>query len=267
MTDDDAELASLDAIIVESDGRDDPTARWDAAEALYSKAEIIDRRDGPAAALEVYHEVARRLEGVRDDAPRELRLCALHDVAMIYQQLGYKAESQKVAEELLSEFFEDPPSEGSGEVVSGAVLLAELLSDAGEYDRTLELLERVIDRYGQPGVPNHHWIAASANASIAGVLAASGRVEEGIRRFEWVIQALGEPTEDVPRRILANAMGKQAQLLYDTNRPKIADARCRQIVQRFADDEHPEIADQVDWARASLDYSKRYARRRQWPRR
>jgi hypothetical protein len=141
------------------------------------------------------------------------------------------------------------------------------LADAGEYDRTLDLLERVIDRYGQPGVPDHRVIKAAADSSAAGILAASGRVEEGIRRFEWVIQALGEPTEEVPRRILANAMGKQAQLLYDTNRPKIADTRCRHIVQRFADDEHPEIADQVDWARASLDYSKRYGRRRPWPRR
>jgi hypothetical protein len=265
MSDDDAELAALDAIIAENDGRDDPVARWDAADALYAKAQIIDRRDGPAAALELYRDVAWRMEGVRDDGPRELRLCALNALGLNYEQLGYKAESRSVAEELVSEFFEDPPPEGGDMVVSGSFLLAGLLADTGEYDRTVDLLERVVDRYGQPGVADHHVVAASAETSIAGVLAASGRVEEGIRRFELVIQALGEPSAEVPRRILANAMGKQAQLLYDTNRPKIADARCRQLVDRFTEDEHPEIAYQVGWAKASLDHSKRYGRRRQWP--
>jgi hypothetical protein len=205
MSDDDAELAALDAIIAKNDGRDDPVARWAAADALYAKAQIIDRRDGPAAALELYRDVAWRMEGVRDDGPRELRLCALNALGLNYEQLGYKAESRSVAEELVSEFFDDPPSEGTDMVLSGA--------------------------------------------------------------FESVIQALGEPTAEVPRRILANAMGKQAQLLYDTNRPNIADARCRQLVDRFTEDQHPEIAYQIEWAKASLDYSNRYGRRRQWPRR
>jgi hypothetical protein len=120
--------------------------------------------------------------------------------------------------------------------------------------------------YGQPGVPGHRITAASAESSSGGVLGAAGRVDEGIQRFDRAIDALGDPTDVVPRRILANAMGKQAVLLYDANRQKDADARCRQLIHLFAADEHPDIVDQVEWARLSLDYSRRY-RRRRWLRR
>jgi hypothetical protein len=178
----------------------------------------------------------------------------------IHEDLGDKAETRLVAEEVISEYFDDPPSEGVEAVVSATFTLAELLAEAGEYDRTLVLMERLIERYGKPGVPGDH-LTAAAGSTAAGILGASGRMEEGIRRFERVIQALGDPTEVVPRRILANAMGKQAQLLYDTNRQKAGVARCRQLIDRFADHEHPEIAYQLDWARQRLDYSKRYGRK------
>jgi tetratricopeptide (TPR) repeat protein len=258
----DPQLGRLDALVAAQDREDSPTARWIAADALYKKAEIIEERDGPAVAAALYADVARRLEGAHEPKSRQLLIWALNDLANIYNDLGEKLRSREVAQTLVADHFDDPPAEAVDVLVSATLLLVELVFEAGEPEGALELLDRLAERYGRPGRANHRLTAAAAEASAAGILGASGRRDEGIRRYERVIEDLGDATDDDARRILACSMGLQAQFMYESGRIEDGDARCRRLIERFdADDPEPEVAGQVAWARQMLEHSNRHRRR------
>lgn len=262
MSNDEADVAALDAIVIESDLQGGTDAQWAAADALYKKAEIVERRDGPRAAVDLYTEVARRLDGVREPGPRELLMCALHDAANIHHDLGHMVESRSAAERLVADHFDAPPDDTVDVLVSATLLLATLRHDAGEPDRALELLEDLLERYGQPGAPDHELTAAAADASAAWIIGNLGRADEGIRRYDRVIAALGRPADEIRRTILARSLGRQGKLLYDAGRPSEGKARLDELIERFADDATAEIAEQVEWARETLEYHGRAGARR-----
>ena len=136
-------LAPLDEKIAENDAQDTPNARWRAADAVYEKAELIERRDGEEAALPLYADVVRRLQGCSEPGPRGLLISALNAVAVIHDCQGRETESRAVAEALVDEHFDDAPIEAGEAVANATILLAWHLRRAGEGDRVPELMERV----------------------------------------------------------------------------------------------------------------------------
>jgi tetratricopeptide (TPR) repeat protein len=259
MSDDGAELERLDAVIAENDALSTPKARWRAADALYQKAELVESRDGPEAALRLYADVARRLEGVQDPGPREMLICALQVVADLHDDLGNAAESRSVAEALIRDHFEDPPAEAVGVVVSAALLLGKLRAEAGEHDRAVELLDGLIERYGEAAGPMR---VAMANKNAGLALGSAGRLDDSIVRYGRAIELLSDPEDLRARQLLADAMARQAYYLYEVERPEDAASRCRELIDRFAAELDPEIADSVAWAREMLDHEKQSERKR-----
>ena len=105
-------------------------------------------------------------------------------------------------------------------------------------------------------------ISAAANCNAGLVLGSAGRLDESIRRYGIAIDQLADPADSRGRRILAEALARQAYYMYEANRPKEADARCREVLDRFAGSLEPEIAENVRWTREMLAYEKRPRRRR-----
>jgi hypothetical protein len=88
------ELARLDEKIAENDALDTPNARWRAAYAVFEKARLVERCDGAEAALHLYADVVRRLEGCSEAGQRALLISALNAVAVIHDSHGREAESR-----------------------------------------------------------------------------------------------------------------------------------------------------------------------------
>jgi tetratricopeptide (TPR) repeat protein len=254
-----AELAQLEAVIAENDALDTPVARWRAADAVERKAAIIEERDGPEAALPVYEDVVRRLDGCADPGPRKLLIYALNVVADLHDDLGNAAESQAVAEGLIRDHFEDPPAEAIDVIVSAALLLGKLRAEAGEHDRAVELFDRLIDRYGEAAGPMR---VAKANKNAGLALGSAGRFEESVVRYGRVIELLADSEDAQARQLLADSMARQAYYRFEAQRPDEAASRCRELIDRFAAEADPAIADSVAWAREMLDHEKRYGRKR-----
>jgi len=252
---DTAELARLEDVIADNDARVGAIARWRAADAVYKKAEIVERLEGADAAVALYADVVQRLDGAREAGPRELLICAMYVVAVTHHQQGREAQSRSAAEALVSDHFDDAPSEATEAVANAALLLTELRSDAGDYEQSLALLERVIERYGQPEASDYRRIAAVANTRAATVLGELGRSEEGVRRLESVIAELGDPVEPALRLALLDALIQHANLLIDMDLPVERNTVCKEIVERFAASDDPEIAQHVAWAQMLLDLS------------
>jgi tetratricopeptide (TPR) repeat protein len=253
---DTAELARLQDVIADNDVRDGAIARWRAANAVYDKADIVERLDGADAALTLYADVVQRLEGSREAGPRELLICAMNVVAVTHHQQGRSADSRSAAEALVSDHFDDAPTEATEALANGTLLLAELRSEAGEHEQALELLERLIERYGGPGAPDHRRTAAVANTRAASILGQLGSSEQGVRRFKSVIAELGDPVEPALRLALLDALIQHANLLIDMDLPLDRNAVCTEIVERFSGCDDPEIVKHVAWAQMLLDSSQ-----------
>lgn len=255
------QLARFDEIVAENDARESPNAKWRAANAVYEKAELVESLDGGDAAIGLYADVVRRLEGCRESGPRELLICAMNSVASLHHQQGRDRESRSAAEALVQDHFDDAPPEAAAAVVDGALLLGRLLNNAGEHAQALELYERVVERYGRSGVPDHHLTAAAATSSAAWVVGTAGRLDEAIKRYDHVIEEIGDTVDPVLRRILAGAMVHKAHFLRDENRLAQSDSVCREVVRRFDSDDNPEIAEHVAWARRRLGENTKRPRR------
>lgn len=254
MTDDAAaELGRLDEKIAENDAQGTPGAQWRAADAMYDKAELIERREGDEAALPVYAEVVRRLDGRAETGPRALFIGALNAVAVIHHCHDRGEQSRVAAETLVQGHFEDAPLQAAEAVANATLLLSRLRHQAGEGDQAVALLERLIDRYGQPEIPGHRRTSAVANARVAYFLGQAGRLDEGIRRYDSVIRELGWPVELEFRRVLARALAEKAYLLSEKSSLGERDAICKLLLERFDSAEDPEIAEHLRWAQVVLD--------------
>lgn len=263
---DNERLAELDNIVAKNDASDEPFARWRAADAVYRKARIIERRHGGESSLATYAEVVRRLEGSRDPGPHELLISALNDIANIHDDLGQLAESRAVAEALVDDHFADPPEGAIDNVVSASLLLATLVDDAGDRQKAIELLERLLERYGQPEVSQRFVPIAIANRNLGWMLGSSGRLKESITRYGRAIDLLRDCRDSRAARKLADSMARQAYYMYEANRSEEAGARCRELLDRFGTAQDPEIADSVAWAREMQNHEERYGpkRSRRW---
>lgn len=268
VADDAAELARLDERIAANDAQGTPNAEWRAADAVYHKAKLIRRLEGDDAALPLYADVVRRLEGRLEPGGRELLICALNSVAVVHHCHGRAAQSRAAAEALVDGHLDDGPLEAAEAVANATLLLSRLRSEAGEFEKALDLLERLIGRYGQPGVPDHRRTSAFANAEAASILGEAGRFDEGLRRWDRVIEELGDPVELELQRVLAEALTEKALLLNEKNLPGDRDAVCRLVLERFDGAEDPEIAEHVRWARMVLDEDSTpsLGRHRRWRR-
>lgn len=264
---DSAEFDRFDAVVADNDTQQGSGAVWRAANAVYEKAELVERLDGADAALDLYADVVRRLRGCREPGPRELLACAMNNIASIHHESGRDRESRVVAEDLVHEHFDEPPRHAIPVVVDGALLLGRLLNEAGEHEQALLLYDRIVDQYGQRGVPDAHRTAAAANSSAAWALGSAGRLDEAIQRYGIVIGEIDDTTEPVLRRILAGAMVRRAHLLREKGRVAESDAVCDEVVRRFAGDDNPEIADHVTWARREIAAGSKRLPRRGRPRR
>jgi hypothetical protein len=77
-----------------------------------------------------------------------------------------------------------------------------------------------------------------------------------------VIRELGDPVDRTLRRVLLDAMVKQADMFTDKGLALRRNAVCEEIVERFAGSDDPEIAKAVTWAQMVLDeYPVRRPRR------
>lgn len=253
----DAEVARLDAVIAANDTADTPHARWKAADALFKKADLVEERVGSDAALPLYEDVVRRLDGATDEGPRELLICALANLRLIHERADRTRDNRAVAERIIDQQFQDPPEEAIEAVVDVALHLSRLLLAAGEDDRARELLERVVERFGRPEVPNHILYRCAANTGIAGLLAFQGKVEEGIRLYERVITEIEGCTGQGAEAVLAEALAGQAVYLYRSSRFAEAEARCKRLLARFREHPDEEIAIAVREAQEILDRSRR----------
>jgi hypothetical protein len=153
--------------------------------------------------------------------------------------------------------------EASEAVANATILLAWHLRRAGEDDRVLELMERLVERYGQPGVAGYRPTAPIANDGIAWIIDEAGRADEAIHIYDGVIQDLRDTSEPELRIHLARALTRKASLLSDKSLLEDRDAICEEVVGRFAGTQDPKIAENVAWAQTVLDeYSRRPRRRR-----
>ncbi len=261
------ELARLERVVTENDAQDSPDAAWRAAQAVFEQAELVEPCEGVDAALRLYGEVVRRLEGHREPGPRELLICAMNNIATILHEQGRDQESRSVAAALVGAHFDDPPPPALAVVLDGALLLADLLADAGEHDAALDLLERVSGRARAVDGTGDRLTAAAAASSTARVLDDAGRSEQALQKYEEVVLELGAASDPILRQILARTMARRASLLNREGRFAERDALCRAIVDRFDPGEGPEVAEWVEWARAGLGgglrrrwYKKRHGR-------
>lgn len=253
----DAEVARLDAVIAANDTADTPHARWKAADALFEKADLVEERVGSEAALPLYEDVVRRLEGATDEGPRELLICALANVRLIHERADRTGDSRAVAERIIDQHFQDPPEGAIDVVVDVALHLSRLLLAADETDRALELLERIVERFGRPDVPDHVLYRCAADTGIAGQLALQGEVDEGIRLYDRVIAEIEDCTGPGAELVLARALAGQAVYLYCSSRFAEAEARCKQLLARFREHPNEEIATDVREAQEILERSRR----------
>lgn len=254
---DHAEIARLDEMIAENDAARTPHAEWKAADALFEKAAIVEDRYGPDAALPLYEEVTRRMHGATEAGPRELLLIALHRIAAIHENANRKQHSRTIAEAIIADHFQDAPDEAIDVVVDSALRLSRLLQDADEDDRALELMQRIVERYGGPDVPDHVLYRCAANAGIASLVAFNGNVEEGVRLYETVIDELRPCVELAEEIVLANALRTQAHYLHNMGRLADGDQRCNELLARFNNYSDPKILDEVEEARQMLNRSRR----------
>ena len=254
MTDgnDATELALLEEKIAENDAIGTPKAAWRAAHAVWDKAKLVERLEGPEAALPLYADVARRVDKRVEPGPRGLLIWALHAVAVVHFNQGRQAESRRVFEALVNEHFDDAPLDAAAPVAYAAVTLAWQLRKAGERDRALELLRRVSERYGKPGIPNYRRTAAEVNSEVAWILAETGRTDDALHRLESNIEDLGDTSDPEFRRILVDAYARKAHLLAEKGLLADGKAVCEEIVERFAGIQDPEIAQHVAWAQTFL---------------
>ena len=107
------------------------------------------------------------------------------------------------------------------------------------------MAERLVaDHFADPP-PSSLW-----NVLNAAVLLAALRDKAGDK--DAAVELLDE--------VLADALARQADLLFDVDRPDDAVARCREVLARFDAAHQPEVAVSVAWAQDMLDH----ARRRRW---
>jgi tetratricopeptide (TPR) repeat protein len=207
-----------------------------AAQTVFDEAWDLDAVDDDAAA-DLYAEAARRLEHRTDDDARVLLIHALNNVIHIHRRHGRYDETRPIAERLVSEHFEDAPPDAAEVLADSALQLAWHLSNEGEYERAIDLQERVLERHGGP----------EAAYQLGSSLRHAGRLEEALRRFEALVRDL-EDASDPDLRAIARAQVEEAAVLHAMDRVSDAIAVCEEITSRFGDSDDPEVVQQVAWA-------------------
>ena len=264
MSDSSDELALLEAKIRHHDAAGGPDAAWRAADAVFDKARLIERRDGDDAALPLYREVVRRLEDREDPGPRGLALLALDTIAVLHGRQGREAECREALESLVGSHLDDAPL-GAAEVVVDATLeLSVRLKKDGEYKQAIELLERLIARFGAPEAPDAPLTRARATAEIVQTLLRANRFDETLARADRLIEMVEDSEAPDLRGLIAEAMAAKASALSELavrRNDSITMAKsnwlCEDIIKRFDGDEDPELIRYVEWARAELAPKRR----------
>jgi len=251
----------LDEVVAELDAQTTSEGRRRAAAALYERGLAVQDLHGDEAALPVYEGIVGRLEGSSAPEARVVYLDALNSVAVIRDRQGRHDEALAAATTLVDRHLDDAPLEAGLSVANAALLYTRLRYGPDERDAAIAVLERSLARYGDPEVPEHRYIAALADKEIAWHLGNAGRLNECVRRYDKVVDALDGTTDPDLRGLLAGSLASQA-FFYgrrgDTGRH---DELCRLLVERFNPGEGPEIADHVDWARQQIDHDKQPRRR------
>lgn len=243
---------------------DDSTgADWRATAAMYKRAMSLEET-GADAALPLYREVVKRLDGAAEPKPREMLICAMNDVALLQEDRGRSAEARKSAEALIRDHFDDPPSPDAGQaVVSAGMLLLRLLSDASEWQAAADLSDRLIARYGQVEGERGRWTTVMAGARGAWLHARLERYEEAVRRYDAVLHVIGQPVDPEFTGVFVGSLAGKAQALDQLGKYRERDAICARITRQFADSDDPEVAEHLAWAQLVLDeYS--LPRLREW---
>lgn len=257
-----------------SDNAGQPSERVSVAEALAERAWHVEEADGPAAALGLYEEVVELVRDGNDARTTSLRIWALDALSQTHAALGNVAESRAAASEVVDKYFDDPPADALETVPFAVFRLAALWADAGETVEAIALLRRLIERYGRPGVPDYRLTAAVAHANVGRILDAQGDHEDEVRRErQAVIELLGKPGDEdaqalvdetgepMARLALAEALAAEAHVLHTEHRHEDADARLRELVDRFASATDGEIQEFVTWANDALSNSPRPRKR------
>lgn len=188
----------------------------------------------------------------------------MNTIAVIHMEHGRYAESQAAAEVLVQEHFDDAPLDAAEAIANATLLLARLLKDVGDRTGALALLDRLIERYGQPGIPGHLNTRAAATLDKGWIRSKHGDANGAQRCYTTVIELLGDQEDvDLRYKVVAASIWK-ADLLCEQGLLGEARALCERVVQGYADDDDPEIHEFVAWARTVLDELSRGSRRR-WP--
>jgi tetratricopeptide (TPR) repeat protein len=245
-----------------------------AAETLAERAWQVDDDDGPAAALPLYHEL---IDGAHDSASRTLLVWGLNAMSRAHEELGNLAESRAAALQVVDVHFDDAPADAVEPIVLATLRLAAFLEQDGSEEEAIALMRRLMDRYAQPGVPDHVLTAAVTRGNIGRILSDAGRREEARDEFRAVIAVLGDtndpeaqalvtaPGEPEARWALADALAAEAEFLYADNRQDEGDTRLRDLVERFGSAGELKIKEVVAWARGTLDDSGRHREPRRMP--
>jgi len=253
----DDEIARLDKAIAAHGSDRTPDDRWRAADAVLQKAELVEDRDGEEASVPLYEEAVRRLELCAGEEPRGALIQVLNTLAVIHHAHGRGAQARAAAQGVVDSHLDDGPLRAGRSVASATLIYSQMRFGTDEADAAIALLRRVLGRYGGPDAYGHRQTAAMMNKEIAWRLGQSGRLDEGMRHYESVIESLDGATDPYCRELLAGALAGKAWLLNQQSRYDERDELCRLVVERFDRAESAEIADHVEWSQTTLDeYSR-----------
>lgn len=248
----DQQIARLDARIAWHDVDDTDHADWRWADDVWHKADLLEQRDGEAAALPLYQGIVERLASSTEPGAVALWIAAANSSAVILHHLERLAESESLAARVVDARFEDAPIWAELSIVNATLLLARLLDHRGDTPGSLVLIDRLLARYATPEWPGHRRTRAIAGVEAGAALDRAGQLDNGIERFTDAITAIGDSADLELRRILAEALAGKAYLLWVQNNNRERDATCRVLINRCADLTDPSTIARVGWAKNVL---------------
>jgi tetratricopeptide (TPR) repeat protein len=228
------------------------------AERLWDAAEAAEARGDLTTAVELYREIPARLSARQGFASlavrhRAMAVCALNAAVVTLDLAERSAEAVGLARDVVRENLETAPSDATEAIVNASFRVAEADREEAP-ERSLALVDRVIDLYGQPGTPGVRRTLSVGEMYAGLALEYLDRPSEALARYEAAQQALddhesrGSDLDGLP----AEVEWHTARVLFALGRRRDALQRLTLLVERWSTSPRPDVVRYVRLAQDRL---------------